>query len=148
MNDWIWKSNLTVFFLESFQDMLEIFGSSVAAGVKTGMQHTYAESLKTIILPAYEKANAELFKQLYDTFNKGTIAYSNQLISYTKTFEPIHNELLNFIRLVPDKLQALNDTTVSTCTQKVSGEINKDLKVMQINLLKTLKENIKSEVSE
>lgn len=124
-----------------------MFGSSVATGVKSGMQHVYAESLKTIILPAYEKANAELFKQLYDTFNKGTIAYSTQMTAYTKMYEPIHNELLNFIRSVPDKLQALNDATVSTCTQKVSGEINKDLKVMQVNLLKTLKENIKSEVS-
>lgn len=126
---------------------MEIFGNAVAAGVKAGMQHTYTESLKTIILPAYEKANAELFKQLYDTFNNGTIAYSNQMTTYTKMYEPIHNELLNFIRSVPEKLQALNDATVTNCTQKVNGEINKDLKVMQINLLKTLKENIKSEVS-
>lgn len=126
---------------------MEIFGSSVSAAVRAGMQQTYAESMKTFILPAYEKANAELFKQLYDTFNKGTIAYTNQMTSYTKMYEPIHAELVSFMRSVPEKLQLLSDSTVNTCTQRVGGEINKDLKIMQTNLLKTLKENIKSEVS-
>lgn len=62
-------------------------------------------------------------------------------------YEPIHTELVNFMRSVPEQLRVLNDATVTTCTQKVSTDINKDLKVMQTNLLKTLKENIKSEVS-
>lgn len=53
---------------------MDVFGNAVVSGVKGGLQHTYVESLRSIILPAYEKANAELFKQLYDTFNKGTIA--------------------------------------------------------------------------
>lgn len=51
-----------------------MFGNSVVNGVRSGLQQTYVETLKSFILPAYEKANAELFKQLYDTFNKGTIA--------------------------------------------------------------------------
>lgn len=53
---------------------MDIFGHSVVNGIKAGLQQTYIESMRSIILPAYEKANAELFKQLYDTFNKGTIA--------------------------------------------------------------------------
>lgn len=56
------------------KDTLDVFGGAVANGVRSGLQHTYVETLKSLILPAYEKANAELFKQLYDTFNKGTIA--------------------------------------------------------------------------
>lgn len=52
----------------------EIFGASVVIGVKSGLHQTYTEALKSIILPAYEKANSELFKQLYETFNKGTVA--------------------------------------------------------------------------
>lgn len=57
-----------------FQDTLDMFGNAVVSGVKGGLQQTYIESMRSIVLPAYEKANAELFKQLYDTFNKGTIA--------------------------------------------------------------------------
>lgn len=38
------------------------------------MHQSYTEALQSIIIPAYEKANSELFKQLYETFNKGTVA--------------------------------------------------------------------------
>lgn len=62
-------------------------------------------------------------------------------------YEPIHTELVNFMRSVPEQLRTLSDATVSTCTQRVSNDINKDMKVMQTNLLKTLRENIKAEVS-
>ncbi|XP_055296288.1 enhancer of mRNA-decapping protein 4 homolog isoform X3 [Sitodiplosis mosellana] len=125
---------------------MDIFGHSVVNGIKGGLQETYIQSMRSIVLPAYEKANAELFKQLYDTFNKGTIAYTNQLASYTKMYEPIHAELANLMRAVPEQLRSLNEATVNMCTQRVSGEINKDIKVMQVNLLKTLKENIKQEI--
>lgn len=115
-------------------------------GVRTGLQQTYIDALKKIILPAYEKANAELFKQLHETFHNGTIAFGEKLNAYTKMYEPIHSEILNLMRAVPDQLRSLNDATVSSCTQRVTNEVNKDLKVLQSNLLKTLKENIKSEV--
>lgn len=58
---------------------MDVFGNAVVNGIKTGLQQTYVESMRSIILPAYEKANAELFKQLYDTFNKGTIACNNNV---------------------------------------------------------------------
>lgn len=58
----------------SQQGTLEVFGASVATGVRVGLHQTFTEALKTIILPGYEKANAELFKQLYETFNQGTVA--------------------------------------------------------------------------
>lgn len=58
---------------------MDIFGHAVVNGIKGGLQQTYIESMRSIILPAYEKANAELFKQLYDTFNKGTIACEYRL---------------------------------------------------------------------
>lgn len=61
-------------------------------------------------------------------------------------YEPIHAELANLMRAVPEHMRSLNEATVNMCTQRVSGEINKDIKVMQVNLLKTLKENIKQEV--
>lgn len=126
---------------------MEIFGHAVAQGVHSGIQRTYTETMKSYVLPAYEKANAELFKQLHDLFSKGAIGFTKQLSTYTQMYEPIHNELLNLMRSVPEQLRSLNDATVTTCTQKVTNEVNKDLKMLQTNLLKTLKDNIKSEVS-
>ncbi|XP_031617309.1 enhancer of mRNA-decapping protein 4 homolog isoform X2 [Contarinia nasturtii] len=124
----------------------DIFGHAVVNGIKSGLQQIYIESMRSVILPAYEKANAELFKQLYDTFNKGTIAYANQMANYTKMYEPIHAELINIMQTVPEQLRSLNEASVNVCTQRVSNEINKDIKTMQVNLLKTLKENIKMEI--
>lgn len=85
-------------------------------------------------------------KSFIKIFSKKKIPDTNQLASYTKMYEPIHAELANLMRAVPDQLRNLNEATVSMCTQRVTGEINKDIKVMQANLLKTLKENIKMEV--
>lgn len=56
------------------QELLDVFGHAAVNGIKSGLQQTYSDSMRSIILPAYERANAELFKQLYDTFNKGTVA--------------------------------------------------------------------------
>lgn len=61
-------------------------------------------------------------------------------------YEPVHAELGNLMRAVPDQLRNLNEATVSMCTQRISSEINKDIKNMQVNLTKALKDNIKMEV--
>lgn len=61
-------------------------------------------------------------------------------------YEPVHSELVNLMRNIPEQLRGLNDATANSCSQRVSNDINKDLKTMQANLLKTLKENIKMEV--
>lgn len=61
-------------------------------------------------------------------------------------YEPIHNELVNLMRSVPEQLKQLSDSTVNSCSQKVSSDINKDLKVIQANILKSLKDNLKNEV--
>lgn len=61
-------------------------------------------------------------------------------------YEPIHAELTNIMRNVPEHLRSLNEASISLCTQRVSNDINKDIKNMQTNLLKTLKENIRMEV--
>lgn len=76
-----------------------------------------------------------------------SVADTNQLASYTKMYEPIHAELSNLMRAVPDQLRNLNEATVSMCTQRITGEMNKDIKNMQVNLLKALKDNMKMEVS-
>lgn len=88
----------------------------------------------------------KIFLEIFD-FLKFDFPDTNQLSQYTKTYEPIHTELVKLLRSVPDQLRSMNDTTVTSSTQRVSAEINKDLKSMQSNLLKSLKENIKMEVS-
>lgn len=60
-------------------------------------------------------------------------------------YEPIHAELTNLMRAVPENLHKLNEASGNINAQRT--EINKDVKTMQVNLLKTLKDNIKQEVN-
>lgn len=71
---------------------------------------------------------------------------TNQLANYTKMYEPIHAELGNLMRAVPDQLRNVNEATVSMCAQRIITEMNKDMKLMQTNLTKALKDNVKVEV--
>lgn len=71
---------------------------------------------------------------------------TNQLANYTKMYEPIHAELGNLMRAVPDQLRQVNEATVSMCSQRIIAELNKDIKSLQVNLNKALKDNIKLEV--
>lgn len=144
-----------------------MFGNAVANGIRSGLKQTYVESMKSFILPAYEKANAELFKQLHDTFNKGTIGCkypitllsgvngnficlhfsdTNQLLTYTKMHEPIHNELVKLLRSVPEQLHSMNETNMNVCTQQ-SNAIKGELKAQQTQILRSIRDNIKTEVN-
>lgn len=60
--------------------------------------------------------------------------------------EPIHAELDNMMRAVPEQLHSLSDAAVNMCTQRITNDINKDVKTMQVNLMKAMKDNIKMEV--
>lgn len=58
---------------------------------------------------------------------------TNQLVNYTKMYEPVHAELGNLMRAVPEQLRSLNEVSVN-------------IKTMQTHLMKALKDNIKMEV--
>lgn len=53
---------------------MEVFGNAVLMGVQTGLQKTYAESMRGTLIPAYEKASGEMFKQVQEVFMNGTKA--------------------------------------------------------------------------
>lgn len=74
------------------------------------------------------------------------ISDSNQIMAYTKSFEPLLKELANFMHSVPQQLQDISIKTVNSCMDKVGADITKDLKAIQANMLKTTRDNIKSEV--
>lgn len=72
---------------------------------------------------------------------------SNQIMAYTKAFEPLLKELAKFMHSVPEQLQDISVRTVNSCMDKVGGDITRDLKAIQANMLRTVQNNIKSEVS-
>lgn len=53
---------------------MEVFSNSILMGVQTSFQKTYTDAMKTILIPAYEKSSAEMFKRIQDVFMEGTKA--------------------------------------------------------------------------
>lgn len=58
----------------SNKSTLEVFGNAVMLGVQASVQKTYGDTVRTTLIPAYEKASGELFKQVAEVFVNGTKA--------------------------------------------------------------------------
>lgn len=53
---------------------MDTFGSAVVMGVQTGLQNTYVDAMKNILVPAYEKSSEDMFRQIQETFANGMTA--------------------------------------------------------------------------
>lgn len=74
---------------------------------------------------------------------------SKQFEFYMMQYQPHHDnseEVLSIVQRLPENIQASNDKTISNCATQMSTDLNKDFKVLQGNLLKTIKDNIRNEI--
>lgn len=60
--------------------------------------------------------------------------------------EPIHNELMKLLRSVPEQLHSMNESNINACTQQ-SNAIKGELKAQQTQIMRTIRDNIKTEVN-
>lgn len=154
--------------LLSFQNTMDTFGSAVVVGVQTGLQNTYVDAMKNILVPAYEKSSEDMFRQIQETFANGLAACKyllnckakymhftiiiSQFVGYTDMNQldqnkPIYDELTGLLQALPAQLKAANDSAVISCTSQMNHDIQRDLKAMQVNLVKTIRDNVKNEVN-
>lgn len=61
-------------------------------------------------------------------------------------YQPLHDETTSLLMAVPDQLKSASEATINTCTNRIQHDINKDLKTLQVNLVKTLRDSVKKEV--
>lgn len=149
---------------------MEAFGNAVLLGVQTGFQKTYTESLKKTLIPAYEKSSEEMFKQIQDVFLQGTkscnilqtilfgsksqtkkknihtIPDVKHIDAYISQYQPVHEEIIGLLNGMPETLKAISANSVTSCTTQIHNDIAKDLRTLQLNLTKSLRDNIKNEV--
>ena len=148
------------------QSTMDLFGNSVLLGVHAALQKTYTDTLKTTLIPAYEKSSEAMFKQIQDVFIQGTkacefdknksftiiyltntlLSDSKQFESYISQYQPMHEDIINQIQILPEKFKSINDSSVNQCANQINQQVLKDLKSLQMNLIKSLRENIKTEV--
>lgn len=61
-------------------------------------------------------------------------------------YQPMHDESTALLLALPEQLKGASETTITTCTNRIQNDITKDLKALQVNLVKALRDNIKKEV--
>ncbi|KAJ6649871.1 Enhancer of mRNA-decapping protein 4 like [Pseudolycoriella hygida] len=132
--------------MSSSKASMEAFGNSVALGVQAGLQKTYTDSLKTTIIPSFERTSEELFRQIQTIFLQGTKSYTKQFEAYMSQYQPMHDETTSLLLSVPDQLKSVSEATITSCTNRIQTEMLKDLKALQVNLAKSLREAVKKEM--
>lgn len=81
---------------------METFSNAVLIGVQTGFHKTYTESLKKVLIPAYEKSSEEMFKQIQEVFLQGTKSCKykkkkqRNSLSYFFTYIYVSNKIIYF----------------------------------------------------
>lgn len=60
--------------LSNSKATMEAFGNAVMLAVQATLQKTYADTMKDTLVPAYERASGEMFRQVQEVFLNGTKA--------------------------------------------------------------------------
>lgn len=61
-------------------------------------------------------------------------------------YQPMHDETTSLLMAVPEQLKSVSETTIATCTNRIQNDIIKDLKALQVNLVKSVRDSVKKEV--
>lgn len=61
-------------------------------------------------------------------------------------YQPMQEETTSLLLNVPEQVKTASETAITTCTNRLQNEIMKDLKAMQGNLVKALRDTVKKEV--
>lgn len=82
-------------------------------------------------------------------FNATSISDSKQIQTYMTQFQPVvkqNDKLMKSMKELPDQFKVANEKVINSFSAQIIHEINKDLKTMQLNILKLIKESVKQEV--
>ncbi|XP_058818237.1 enhancer of mRNA-decapping protein 4 homolog isoform X2 [Topomyia yanbarensis] len=131
------------------QTFLDTMSTAVQAGVRKTLERTFHESIRNVMLPGYEKFSQELFRQLNTAFSAGTKEYvqkMDQHMAQNKQVTDRTNELIELVQKVPEQVNSSSDRQFKTNTAVLREDITRDFKLLQTNLLKVMRENIRCEI--
>lgn len=77
---------------------------------------------------------------------KDTKAFEKHIQQYRLSDEQMH-QIANILRLLPEQLNSMNDELQKSNSTAITQSLSKDLRTMQVQLVKVVKEQIKIEVS-
>lgn len=132
-----------------FQNLMDQFGKSITTSVRSMFENSYRESMNNNVVPSFERATKEMFKQLQNTYLLGVKEMTKSIEQYMTQYsvaEDRQNEIINSIKILPDQIKSSSDKMIKASTSEIIQDVSKDFKLMQANLTKNLKEHIRNEV--
>lgn len=107
-----------------------------------------------------------MFKQVQDAFANGikscksiVVFYpcSTLICLYSATdarffenfyaqYEPLRDHITTLSSLVPDQVKTINEATLNSLGTKLSLDVQRELKSMQLKMMETVRESVKTEV--
>ncbi|XP_059609368.1 enhancer of mRNA-decapping protein 4 homolog [Phlebotomus argentipes] len=129
--------------------IVDSFAASSLRGVQSVFQTTFTEILTKTLVPAFDKSTQEMFRQINNTFTLGITKFVQQLDAFIMQQQPIQDkseETHKLLRGISIQLNMSNDKMINSCTAQIIHDLNKDFKSLQINLQKTIKECVKTEM--
>ncbi|XP_055597702.1 enhancer of mRNA-decapping protein 4 homolog isoform X2 [Uranotaenia lowii] len=130
------------------QVTIDAIGNSVYKSVRKAMETSFHEALRNIILPNYERCSQELFWQLNKEFSAGLKEYLEKTETYiscrkvNEEFETALKEQFNKLR----QNLTVNDLVQPASVAALRKELSNDFKEFQGNLLKMIRENVRTEI--
>lgn len=128
---------------------MDQFGKSITTSVRSMFENSYRESMNNNVVPSFERATKEMFKQLQNTYLLGVKEMTKSIEQYMTQYsvaEDRQNEIINSIKILPDQIKSSSDKMIKASTSEIIQDVSKDFKLMQANLTKNLKEHIRNEV--
>lgn len=61
-------------------------------------------------------------------------------------YQPIHEQSSALLAAIPVQIKSVSEASIASCAEQLQNDITKDLKALQMNLVKVLRENIRKEV--
>uniref|UniRef100_A0A182RMB1 Uncharacterized protein n=1 Tax=Anopheles funestus TaxID=62324 RepID=A0A182RMB1_ANOFN len=126
---------------------------AMAAAIHSGMRpvllEVYQQSLREVILPTYNVASKELFRQLSAAFTHGTVQLMVKIdghLDRVAKMEEVATGCLEIIRKMPNELGSAADDIIKNAVRVVRQGVEKDIRALETTLLKSIRDHIGQEI--
>ncbi|XP_053673254.1 enhancer of mRNA-decapping protein 4 homolog [Anopheles nili] len=131
------------------EPIVKAISVSVQTGMRMVLEQVYQESLRTIILPGYDRCSQELFRQLNISFSEGIKELMRKVDQHVLRIgrtQARTNEIVEIIRQLPERLAVDGERSTTAAVRTIRENIEKDIKGLQTPLLKTIRDHIRQEI--
>ncbi|KAK6185897.1 hypothetical protein SNE40_008034 [Patella caerulea] len=134
---------------------VEAIGQAAGNAIQAPIQAAYREAFQNMVVPSFERASQNLFKQLNDSFQRGTREYTSNLENHLEQVrkrqlearDPVIGQLQSMVDSFRQSSESLQTQILSTLKGELTSHLNASSELMQEKLLQQVRTAVKEEVS-